>query len=508
MCAAPLEYDGTAVTVRCTYCTNTVIVPDEWRQPEPAPVPYHAAGGGNILDKLGQAFRLTEVVALVKGGNKIEAIKVYREITGSSLLDAKNAVERLERGEPLTIQQTSVSGTASVIDGDQRSAAVGEVKRLLREGNKIAAIKVFREAFGVGLKEAKDAVEDIETGRPIAFTQTATGPQLIRPEEIVAQVRAGLPAKKTVKGCGIGALLVVLGVFAVLIVVGFLAYNSFRIKGGPKLPGSKPGFAEEVMSFGSDGVGAGQFKDIRTIAIDPQGRIYVGEFQGGRVQQFDPSGKFLSQFQADPKSAILALTTGRDNSVDVVHPGKIVKYDANTGDRIAEISNVNGSTREYYSAAFAALDGTLYAIGTDSKIIRITRSGQASTLINVEQKAGEDTDLEQLTVDGAGNIYALDDHSDTIIKFGPDGSLLTRFGGKGDGDAQLRSPTFLAADNNGRIYVADSGRGIRVFDSDGKWLAAIGPEHGVVFGLAFNSANELFACARNDHHVLKYRINQ
>lgn len=39
--------------------------------------------------------RQDEVVALVRAGKKIEAIKVYREATGSGLLEAKEAVERL-----------------------------------------------------------------------------------------------------------------------------------------------------------------------------------------------------------------------------------------------------------------------------------------------------------------------------------------------------------------------------------------------------------------------------
>ncbi|MER6971668.1 ribosomal protein L7/L12 [Nocardioides sp. NPDC000445] len=39
--------------------------------------------------------RQDEVVALVRAGKKIEAIKVYREATGAGLLEAKVAVERL-----------------------------------------------------------------------------------------------------------------------------------------------------------------------------------------------------------------------------------------------------------------------------------------------------------------------------------------------------------------------------------------------------------------------------
>lgn len=40
-----------------------------------------------------------EIEQLVNSGNKIEAIKVYRESTGSSLKDAKKAVEKIQRGE-------------------------------------------------------------------------------------------------------------------------------------------------------------------------------------------------------------------------------------------------------------------------------------------------------------------------------------------------------------------------------------------------------------------------
>jgi ribosomal protein L7/L12 len=39
--------------------------------------------------------RLDEVLALARDGKKIQAIKVYREVTGVGLKEAKDAVERL-----------------------------------------------------------------------------------------------------------------------------------------------------------------------------------------------------------------------------------------------------------------------------------------------------------------------------------------------------------------------------------------------------------------------------
>ncbi len=49
-----------------------------------------------------------------------------------------------------------------------------EIKQLLRSGNKIEAIKVYRETFGSSLKDAKEAVEQIER-------EQATKPDFVPP---------------------------------------------------------------------------------------------------------------------------------------------------------------------------------------------------------------------------------------------------------------------------------------------------------------------------------------
>lgn len=38
----------------------------------------------------------SHIIALLKKGNKLEAIKTYRELTNSDLADAKRAVEKIE----------------------------------------------------------------------------------------------------------------------------------------------------------------------------------------------------------------------------------------------------------------------------------------------------------------------------------------------------------------------------------------------------------------------------
>jgi kynurenine formamidase/ribosomal protein L7/L12 len=98
---------------------------------------------------------LAELLALLAEGRKIEAIKRYREVTGAGLAVAKETVEALERGEPLP--------TKEPVD----SAFGNEIVLLLQGGKKIGAIKLYRERTGVGLKEAKDAVEALERGESL-----------------------------------------------------------------------------------------------------------------------------------------------------------------------------------------------------------------------------------------------------------------------------------------------------------------------------------------------------
>lgn len=91
-----------------------------------------------------------DVVAALTRGEKIEAIRLYREATGVGLAEAKSFVEQL--AETLTTGELPPTPATSD-DADLLS--------LLQKGEKIGAIKIYRDRYGVDLKGAKDAVEAI-----------------------------------------------------------------------------------------------------------------------------------------------------------------------------------------------------------------------------------------------------------------------------------------------------------------------------------------------------------
>ena len=93
-----------------------------------------------------------QILDLMARNEKIEAIKLYRLWTNVGLKEAKDAVEAMERGEVVSIP---VQPNADASTDDQ-------IRALLAKKQKIEAIKVYRLATNLGLKEAKDYVEAIE----------------------------------------------------------------------------------------------------------------------------------------------------------------------------------------------------------------------------------------------------------------------------------------------------------------------------------------------------------
>ena len=97
---------------------------------------------------MNEALR-AELLAIVREGRAIEAIKLCRERTGLGLKEARDLVDALRDGREVA----TPSAAAPTPPSD------AEILRLVREGRTIEAIKIHRERSGLGLKEAKDAVD-------------------------------------------------------------------------------------------------------------------------------------------------------------------------------------------------------------------------------------------------------------------------------------------------------------------------------------------------------------
>ena len=101
--------------------------------------------------------QVAQIHAELASGRKINAIKLYREVTGVGLKEAKEAVEAIQQA-----QQPVSSGYHSLAANQPRGDVMAQIEQELRAKRKISAVKLYREAYNVGLKEAKDAVDAME----------------------------------------------------------------------------------------------------------------------------------------------------------------------------------------------------------------------------------------------------------------------------------------------------------------------------------------------------------
>ncbi len=373
-------------------------------------------------------------------------------------------------------------------------------------------------------------------GAPVAFERSADPfspqprircdychSQLIAPDE-----DAGRPAQVVRIQLGLASgnkfpkwawLLLALPLLAAVIVglaaLGILApafYSVSRaVKESPNVPTrppvppkeSKPTFATTLLTFGSEGIGPGMFNDARSIAVDGEGRIYVGEYIGGRIQVFDPAGKFLSQWSiGDRKTILRGLAADRKGTVYAVHGGGVALYRGETGEKIGQLEY----ERRGFDDVSAGADGGLVTAmhsGRDD-IVTFDASGKAvRTIPEAISGASGDSELSmRVAVDASGYIYALGRFNNGVFKFARDGKFMNRFGGGGDQPGQLRAAYSIAVDGYGRVYVGDI-KGIQVFDADGRFLA-LQEQKGMAFGMVVNEKNELFVVARD--RVIKYSI--
>jgi ribosomal protein L7/L12 len=96
-----------------------------------------------------------EVQAFLREGDKLNAIRVYRALSGDSLQEASQAIAFLAANPNFAASPKSkrLSGGTPFDTG---------IREMVRTGNKQEAIKIYREFTGASLTDAHDEIERIE----------------------------------------------------------------------------------------------------------------------------------------------------------------------------------------------------------------------------------------------------------------------------------------------------------------------------------------------------------
>ncbi len=272
-------------------------------------------------------------------------------------------------------------------------------------------------------------------------------------------------------------------------------------------------------SAGSSGNGgpaiSAQLFDAQTVCIDNSGNIYIADHGNHVIRKVNTSG-IISIFAGNGALGYLG-DGGPATSAQLGYPygvcadaaGNIyITDDYSHTIRKVDINGIistvagNGNfgysgdgglaiNAELYAPCSICTDniGNIYFVEFGTDIIRkINNSGIISTVagtpwingnygdggLAIEAQLSSPTGV---SVDNAGNIYIADVGNCVIRKVDPSGIITTFAGGAGidyagDGGpatlAQLRFPYFVHADNNGNVFISDTGNGVlRMVNSAG-----------------------------------------
>ena len=284
--------------------------------------------------------------------------------------------------------------------------------------------------------------------------------------------------------------------------------------------------------------GGGVLRFPQTVAIGPDGSVYVGDQSSSVVQVFGPDGAFRREVgvagtRPGEMTSVGAIAVTPDNILLVaVGTNRIDRFDAD-GTLVGSFGGSGTGVGQFHFGAGGGNDapagggltvGGGYIFVSDSQNDRLQRfdlDGSGATeivppglLANPRGLAtrgqrlivaddhhhrlvvmdfggrvirtvgsGQGAGSNQFSfpfgvaVDPQGRVFVADDINQRVLRFGPqpDYKYKARWGSYGTGPGQLAYPRAIASDASGALYVTNTGNDrIDVFDRGGKLLRSFG----------------------------------
>jgi tripartite motif-containing protein 71 len=287
-----------------------------------------------------------------------------------------------------------------------------------------------------------------------------------------------------------------------------------------------------LRTFGVSARGPGQLTAPRGLATDPTGRLLVSDTDGNRIELFAPgSNAYLGQWTAmgtrrPGLNAPAGIGVDPRGSVYVSDPGngRLVRLwgDATFLGELGGPADLGGAQLlGAGSVALAAGTGEVYVADTGHN--RVLLYGPEGSLLarwgagggdgSAGRGQGEFNHPDAVAVDAAGDAYVADTGNDRVVELSPTGAVLEDWGSRGTGDGSFRSPNGVAVDAGGNVFVIDSENNrVQAFDGDGRLLekwglrgAGLG-EFSQPSAIAVDCAGAVYVADTNNNRIERFDL--
>ena len=225
-----------------------------------------------------------------------------------------------------------------------------------------------------------------------------------------------------------------------------------------------------IAQVGSLGDGQGEFNEPWGVAVDSQGNLYVADTWNNRIQKFDRDLNFLTQW-GKPASDLTNprpydFWGPRDVAIDaegnvwVADTGsnRLLKF-AGDGTFLASVGKRGsepGQLREPVGIEIAANGDIFVADAWNKRIQHFTSQFNPAAQFPMPGWLPDDPSTKPyLALAPDGSIIASETARHRVLRIGADGRILSIL--EGIGETALVSPTGLALDSRGFLYISSSG---------------------------------------------------
>ncbi len=220
-------------------------------------------------------------------------------------------------------------------------------------------------------------------------------------------------------------------------------------------------FGNFLMEIGEYGTGPGQFQDIRGVAVDKYGYIYVSDYQNDNIQKFAPNGTFVTQWNVIDPQGLYCW-----NGTNIMYIRNRTANPSARENRMIRM-DLNGVILQDFQLSFN--DVSYYDLSRDSRGYTYCVGGWY--IDRYPPNASGNTTPTWVGVGARPQGVAIDEY-DTIWvtrsvndgrAYSRDLNSLYQFGSAGSGDGQFDNPRNVAVvnlnlpDEWADIWIIDSG---------------------------------------------------
>ena len=305
------------------------------------------------------------------------------------------------------------------------------------------------------------------------------------------------------------------------------------------VPAGPSAQAGQWVAWGRRGEALGEFYQPKQVSVAPDGSVYVKDGGYGRVQRLSPTDACQCWWQVSAELSrndatfdasfrnqysdydISAIAIDLKSAIYIAHENWVSKWKP----ELILMEKPWRKSSERFVRMVVDQFGSVYAVSSDDLIVKIGPDGKELGRWGSRGSGpGQFNNPNGIALDGQGNLYVADSQNNRIQKLSVNGGRpIAQFGTMGTGPGQFNSPTGVAIDQQGNIYVSDwgnhriqklspTGQFLQQWGNSGRFGTELLPgdqpgQFNHPNGLALDSKGNLYVADQDNNRIQKLILN-